>query len=64
MVMVNPRPTRGWGRGGFRSDRGGRCVGGRRGMAWYRQGAGVPRGGQGGNPPHQGGRGSVPVQQQ
>jgi hypothetical protein len=35
VVMMIPRPTWGWGRGGFGSDHGGRGVGGRRGMTWY-----------------------------
>jgi hypothetical protein len=61
MVRMNPRPTRGWGRGGFGSDHGAR---GQRGMVWFQQGAGAPRGGRGGNPPHQGGRRFVPVYQE
>jgi hypothetical protein len=62
VVMVNPRPTWGWGRGAFGSDRGGRGARGRWGMAWFRQG-GAPRGGQGGFLPQQGGRGPAPMHQ-
>jgi hypothetical protein len=38
VVMVPPRPTRGWGRDGFRAGRGGHGVGrfGRRRMVWYK----------------------------
>jgi hypothetical protein len=38
VVMVPPRPSRGWGRDGFGAKRGGRGAGhfGRRGLAWHR----------------------------
>jgi hypothetical protein len=56
VVMVNPRPTWGWGQGNFGGGRGGRGDGRQQGMAWFHQGA-APCGGRGSNP--QGGRGFV-----